>query len=87
LVIALAVARDGVVVTGEDKGSLASPKIPVVCEALAVRCMTTGGVHPGPGADVLAVLRRCPVTRAGPGDVRNRLFRQLLSIAAGRRSR
>jgi hypothetical protein len=29
------------VVTEEYKGSLASPKIPVVCEALAVRCMTT----------------------------------------------
>lgn len=40
-VIALAVARDGVVVTEEYKGSLASPKIPVVCEALGVRCMTT----------------------------------------------
>ncbi len=40
-VIALAVARDGVVVTEEYKGSLASPKIPVVCEALRVRCMTT----------------------------------------------
>src|SRR5205823_12159450 len=34
-VIALAVARDGVVVTEEYRGSLASPKIPVVCEALA----------------------------------------------------
>jgi len=40
-VIALAVARDGVVVTEEYKGSLASPKIPVVCEALGVRCITT----------------------------------------------
>jgi NAD(P)H-hydrate repair Nnr-like enzyme with NAD(P)H-hydrate epimerase domain len=40
-VIALAVARDGVVVTEEYKGSLASPKIPVVREALRVRCMTT----------------------------------------------
>ena len=46
-----------------------------------------GGVHPGPGVDVLTVLQRCPVTRADPGDVRNWLFRQLLSIAAGRRSR
>jgi hypothetical protein len=40
-VIALAVARDGVVVTEEYTGTLASPKIPVVCEALAVRCLTT----------------------------------------------
>jgi len=40
-VIALAVARDGVVVTEEYTGTLASPEIPVVCEALAVRCMTT----------------------------------------------
>jgi hypothetical protein len=40
-VIVLAVARDGVVVTEEYEGSLASPKIPVVCEALAMRCMTT----------------------------------------------
>jgi hypothetical protein len=29
------------VVTEEYKGSLANPKIPVVCEALGVRCMTT----------------------------------------------
>jgi len=40
-VIALAVARDGVVVTEEYTGTVASPKIPVVGEALAVRCMTT----------------------------------------------
>ena len=40
-VIALAVARDGVVVTKEYTGTLASPKIPVVCEALAVRSLTT----------------------------------------------
>ena len=40
-VIALAVARDGVVVTEEYKGSLAKPKIPSVCEALGVRCLTT----------------------------------------------
>jgi hypothetical protein len=40
-VIALAVARDGVVVTEEYKGTLASPEIPVVCEAFAVRRLTT----------------------------------------------
>ncbi|CAM3727834.1 MULTISPECIES: DUF4411 family protein [Isoptericola] len=39
-VIGLAVARDGVVVTQETQGSLAKPKIPSVCEAMNVRCLT-----------------------------------------------
>lgn len=39
-VIALALARDGIVVTEEHRGSLAKPKIPVVCEALGVRSLT-----------------------------------------------
>lgn len=39
-VIALALARDGVVVTEEHRGSLAKPKIPVVCEALGIRSLT-----------------------------------------------
>lgn len=39
-VIALALARGGVVVTEEHRGSLARPKIPVVCDAMGVRCLT-----------------------------------------------
>lgn len=39
-VIGLALARDGVVVTEETQGSLAKPKIPTVCEAMNVRCLT-----------------------------------------------
>jgi hypothetical protein len=39
-VIALALARDGVVVTEENRGSLTNPKIPVVCDAMGVRCLT-----------------------------------------------
>lgn len=39
-VIALALARGGVVVTEESRGSLDRPKIPVVCEAMGVRCLT-----------------------------------------------
>lgn len=33
-VIALALAREGVVVTEEHRGSLSKPKIPVVCDCL-----------------------------------------------------
>lgn len=40
-VIALAEARGGVVVTEENQGSLDKPKIPAVCEAMSVRCLTT----------------------------------------------
>lgn len=39
-VIALALARDGIVVTEEHRGSLTRPKIPVVCEAMSVRSLT-----------------------------------------------
>ena len=39
-VIALALARDGVVVTEEHRGSITNPKIPVVCEAVGVRSLT-----------------------------------------------
>jgi hypothetical protein len=39
-VIGLALARNGVVVTEETQGSLTRPKIPTVCEAVNVRCLT-----------------------------------------------
>ncbi len=39
-VIALALAREGVVVTEENRGSPTNPKIPFVCEALGVRSLT-----------------------------------------------
>lgn len=39
-VIALALARNGVVVTEERGGSLERPKIPTACHAMGVKCMT-----------------------------------------------
>jgi hypothetical protein len=86
-VIALAVARDDVVVTEGVHGHSGESQDPRCVRGPRSAMHDYGGVRPGPGVDVLTVLRRCPVTRAGPGDARNRLFRQLLSIAAGRRSR
>lgn len=42
-VIALALARDGVVVTEERRGSPTRPKIPDVCDALGIECLTLVG--------------------------------------------
>ena len=39
-VIATAIERDAVVVTGELMGSVGKPRIPFVCQAEAVRCIT-----------------------------------------------
>jgi hypothetical protein len=39
-VIATAMVRDAVVVTGEDKGGPKNPKIPWVCEQLGLKCMS-----------------------------------------------